>query len=373
MTITRSTLLGTSVLVGIAWACAAAGAAEVRPGGALDVTVSGEVRFITSVGDTDTVFLDNTVTSGLDFFNDTEVHFILRGKHDATGLEYGGTVEFEADTSVTANSDETWVFLKGGFGELRFGDEDGVADFDGSSVSAASVAVGTGGLDGDIFEDLFGTPVYEPLGTSNATKLRYNSPTLAGFELDASYTPNVGDSGDGLAPEDVESGDVFEGVIGYTFENEGETFSVKTVVSGLYGDIKDEDAVGGDDYWALQGGAVLGFGRFEVAGSYLTEEVGSLELEAVTAGVAIAFGPDDDPGQFRLSLNYGHVTDAEELTLNDNELDKPYAIILSADYVLAPGLLLQGDVSYFDNDVEGDTVNTDDDGVAGVAALALEF
>ena len=38
---------------------------------------------------------------GLDFRNDTEVHVLARGKREETGLEYGATIEFEADTNET--------------------------------------------------------------------------------------------------------------------------------------------------------------------------------------------------------------------------------------------------------------------------------
>jgi hypothetical protein len=48
--------------------------------------------------------------------------------------------------------------------------------------------------------------------------------------------------------------------------------------------------------------------------------------------------------------------------------------VLSADYGLLPGLVLQGDLAYFDNDVKGDVVDADDDdGWFGVAALSLSF
>ena len=44
------------------------------------------------------------------------------------------------------NTDETWIFLRGGWGELRMGDEDGVVD--NSVVGGQTIAAGTGGIDG---------------------------------------------------------------------------------------------------------------------------------------------------------------------------------------------------------------------------------
>jgi outer membrane protein OmpU len=145
----RCLLFGSTASLALATAVPPpARAAEVLPGGALDITLSGFVRFLSTYGAWDDTQLDPGLSTGLDFENDTEVHVLVRGKHDATGVEYGGRIELEADTNASNNTDETWIFLRGGFGEFRLGDEDGIADEDGMAVSAASVAAGTGGLDG---------------------------------------------------------------------------------------------------------------------------------------------------------------------------------------------------------------------------------
>jgi outer membrane protein OmpU len=384
---TRRLLLGTTALVGLALAPALAGAAEVRPGGALDVTVGATVRFLATGGDLDDALLDDTVTTGIDFFNDTEVTFSLDGTHDATGLEYGGEVQLEADTSVVENADETWVYLKGGWGLVRFGDEDAASaftgtlvqdaddddfGFDGSTLSAASVAAGTGGLDADIISDASAVPTYEPLGTGDATKITYTTYHTHGVNVGLSYTPNLAEIGDGsgngdsLATTDVVAGDVVEAVARFDQTLGGVDLSAS--LSGLYGDIKDEDAAGGDDYWAVQAGAVVGVFGLQFGGSYLTEEIGGTEVDAVTLGVGKELGP------VSLSFNYGQVVDSDDLTFNDNEVDQPYQLITSGTVRIFPGLEFQADVAYVDNDVDRGLVNADDDaGWVGVAGLQLDF
>jgi hypothetical protein len=52
-----------------------------------------------------------------------------------------------ADTNATSNTDETWVSLRDGFGEVRLGDEDGAADADGI-VKGPADAIGGIGTDG---------------------------------------------------------------------------------------------------------------------------------------------------------------------------------------------------------------------------------
>jgi hypothetical protein len=369
----RWLLLGTSALVGLGTLATPAGAATVAAGGALDITVSGFVRFLTALGQRDNARLDDTDSSGLDFLTDTEVHFEVAGKHDPSGIEYGGNIELEADTNRTDNADETWLYLEGGWGQVQLGDTDGVSDVDGMSLSAATIAAGTGGLDGDVV-DVFadGIATYDPIGTSDATKILYSLSPKTGFQLGLSYTPNVNEvgsgsnSGDSLAAKDVEAGDVAEGAVGYVGSFGG--LDLKAMLAGLHGDIKDEDEVGGDEYWAAQGGVVLGAFGFELAGSYLTQEVGGIETDAITLGLATELGRAD------ISLNYGQFLRTDGLTENGNELDQPWTVILSADIGLMPGLVLAADFGYFDNDVEGEVVNADDDnGWQGVTRLGLAF
>jgi outer membrane protein OmpU len=375
MAAARRSLLGTTALAGAGLLAASpALAAEARPGGALDVTVSGFVRFLATGGDIDNARLDDTISTGLDFLNDTEVHAVLGGRNDATGLEYGGKVELEADTSAEANADETWLFLRSGWGEVKLGDEDGIADFDGMAVSAASVAAGTGGLDGDVVE-VFGGGVrtYDLVGTSDATKVIYSFKPETGPQLGLSYTPNLDDidsgsgNGDALALKDVAAGDVVEAALGFAGELGGGVAG-KVVLSGLYGDIKDEDEAGGDDFWGAQLGASVELFGVELGGSYLTEEVGAVEADAVTLGAGVEIG------EVGVSINYGQIVDSDGIADGGNELDKPWTVILSADVGLLPGLSLAGDVAYFDNDVRGEVVDADDDnGWQGVARLGLAF
>ena len=144
----RNQLLGSTAVVSTTMLLlsGAPDAAEVKPGGALNLSIEGFARFEVGGGEQNDLNLDNSFARGLDFRNDTEVHVLARGKSEQTGLEYGATVEFEADTNQTDNTDETWMFMRGGWGELRMGDEDGAVD--NSIVGGQTIAAGTGGIDG---------------------------------------------------------------------------------------------------------------------------------------------------------------------------------------------------------------------------------
>ncbi len=59
---------------------------------------------------------------------------------------------------------------------------------------------------------------------------------------------------------------------------------------------------------------------------------------------------------------------------NGVPLDEPQNLVVSADVGLMPGLVLAGDVGYFDNDASGTLPGSlDDDGYQAVARLGLAF
>lgn len=349
-------------------------AAEIAAGGALDITLSGFARFLVNGGDTDQFLLDDELSSEVDFLNDTEVHVNLRGTDESTGIQYGATIEFEADTNATSNTDETWVFLRGGFGEVRLGDEDGAADADGIVKGPVDAirGIGTDGIEGDEWEEfLDSTKLYEPRGTNDATKIRYDTPSFGGLMAGISYTPSLSaigsgaNNGDSLATTDVEAGDVVEGGVQYDGELGG--LGLGLSLTGLYGDVEDEDAVGGDDYHAVQVGGTLALFGAELGASYLTETLGGTELDAVSAAISYDLSP------LLVGVSGGYALDADDLVVNGNEVDHPWLVIVSATYLLAPGLTLDGDVGLFDNDVDGGDSDLDGDGVRALGRLGLTF
>jgi predicted porin len=371
----KNLILGTSALAGVAVlgvAAVPATAAEVLPGGALDLTITGFARFEAFGGELDDSELDDTLSRGLDFRNDTEVHVVARAKSEETGLEYGGTIEFEADTNNTANTDETWVFLRGGWGEVRLGDEDGVVD--NSVVGGQTLAAGTGGIDGSDAV-IAAAPVVFLTNTNDATKVRYYTPSFGGFSVGVSYTPTQQEINSGAengqffalkdGPNAMEGQNVVEG--GLVYDGEFGGTAILASVVGVWGDLKEsgEEAFGGDDWWGWQAGASVDLFGFKLAGNYADEKVGEQEKSFFTAGVGAALGP------VNTSVTYGQVVDSEGLGLGD-----PYNLVFSADYALMPGLVLAGDVSVFDNDATDEQLEvagTGDQGWQAVARLGLAF
>jgi len=376
-------LLGTTALVGagaLASAPQTAHAAAVLPGGALDITLSGFIYMRAHGGDLDSARLNDSVSRDLDFSNDTEVHVTARGRHDATGMEYGGEVQFETDTNETANTDETWLFLRGGFGELRFGDGDG--PIDNSAVGAFTIGAGTGGIDGSVI-DTIGTSIVKPFNSDDDTKIRYYTPQFGGFQIGVSYTPNVGGAstiqGDTVNNANLQAQtglnihDFFEGALIYT----GSLGGLDIKASGVGGICNNQTQNENDDCYSYGGGASVGLWGFQLAGGYFGQKIGPAEKEFFNAGAATKLGP------VHMSVTYGRVVSSEHLAaVSQNQgvpsvvrLDHPDNLVISADIGLMPGLVLAGDVGFFNNDVDGNVpgTNIDDNGWQAVARIGLDF
>ena len=134
--------------VGLAFPLGAV-AAEVKPGGALDLTITGFLRAEAGGGQQNDLQLDNSLGAR------PRLPQRHRGPRPGPRQERGDRAGVRCHDRVrgrhqqTFNTDETWVFLRGGWGELRMGDEDGVVD--NSIIGGQTIAAGTGGIDGSSF------------------------------------------------------------------------------------------------------------------------------------------------------------------------------------------------------------------------------
>jgi hypothetical protein len=340
----KKTLLGTTALLGAgAVMIAAAGEAS-----ALDVKVAGYGQSGVVFGDTDEAS-GAPGKHGLYFRNEFEVHVRASGKDDATGLEYGAAVEFQSDNSTAdVSTDEEWLYIKGGWGELRFGDNDGPAD--DMKVTAANIAAGTGGIDG--WDEVALVGIYLE-NSSDATKIIYFSPVVGGFQLGVSYTPDAGHFAGGTFPTTLSGfGDWLEAAATFTTSVSG----VDLILGAGFSTAKDQAGSVGDDFTGYGVGAQVGFAGVSVAGSWARNDFDvSGDSDRWTIGAGASLGPAN------LSVTYVKQNNSNSTTDPDN-------LVFSATVGLFPGMALQGDVALFDRDT-----GTDDDGMIGVARLNLSF
>jgi predicted porin len=247
-------------------------------------------------------------------------------------------------------------------------------------VGAQEVAAGTGGIDGDVVDEIAVGVVFLT-NTDTATKIRYYTPSFGGFSVGVDYTPTQQevDSGDlngqFFARKDglfaMQAKNVFEGGLIYDAELADDVDLLASVV-GLYGSLTstgadefadDEDEFGDRNWWGWQAGSTIDVYGFRFGGSFANEKVGELERTFYTLG--LGWGDEDT---FNTSVTYGQVIDSTGIPY-----DKPFNLVFSADYALLPGLLLQGDVGVFDNDGTDPDYPGGDRGWQAVAALELAF
>ncbi|MBY0339161.1 MAG: porin [Acetobacteraceae bacterium] len=138
---------------------------------------------------------------------------IVSGKL-ANGITYGGNIDLtfnnqESRTVIPGNRnvgvsrsapavDEAWIFVAHPrFGQVRFGDEDGVMG--GLMNSGWITGFGTGGVFG-VWENFQTRAVANrtqtaPGGLGDNSKIVYMSPQFFGFDFGASFAPNFGSMG----------------------------------------------------------------------------------------------------------------------------------------------------------------------------------
>ena len=346
-----------------------ASAGEINVPGALDLTISGESNFEIEYADEDFRFGDSggaddpgtdidESTDGRQFFfnQDHEIRFRAIGVADATGLEYGANLELELQTGsasdgTNANWDEAWTFFRGSWGEVRLGNEDAPAEI--LSTTAADVAFGTEGVDGDLRI----TPEFVIADSEEATKIVYFTPSFMGFQAAASYAINEDDSGSQIGT----AADA-EDIVNLVGRYENSFGDVDLSLSGAVvfaGNTPEGDSTN----WAL-GASVEAFG-VGVAGYYGDEDGGfardGLGGEARDNFFNIGIG-GEVLGNVGLSYNFQY-DDFEGGSTKSTH-------IVGATLPLLPGVALRTDIGYQDQDIE-DADNID--GFNALAQLHVEF
>jgi hypothetical protein len=217
----KKLLLGSTALIG-AFAVATPALADI------EVTLSGQVEFRFEVADEETI----ADGRGYYFAMDSETKIEAEGAAD-NGINYSAKVELETDADIqNVNSDETRLAFWGGFGRVELGRDDGAAD--NMFVGGEDFQAGTGGIDGDT-DNLNFNPVED---SSDAAKITYFTPRVAGIQLGVAFTPDTGDSED---DSDDDAGDIEEHVdFGINFTTSAGGADVTLSAVGSIGDEEDD-------------------------------------------------------------------------------------------------------------------------------------
>lgn len=361
----KKILIATTALIGAGMFASAANA------GNLKVEVGGFADFQAGIMSDD---LDGSQRAQ-GFRNDTEVNFSVGGVAD-NGLQYGANIDLEADVTGDAdneglNASRTYLHIGGDWGRFEMGSNTGAAGT--LKVDASNLARATGGIDGDwtyfantpgssfiATPDLvvgYGSGSLGDESTDNDNKITYYSPRFSGFQIGASYIPDLTDRGQTVTRSDngTSAGDIFQA--GVNYEGKWDQVGIAAAVTGEMGDA-DTSVV--EDLAAWNAGLMVTFSGFSLAGSYGdwgdSLAANNTDADYWTIGGAYDFGP------FGASVTY---LSSER---GNNDFDN---LSIGADYKMAEGLTPYAEINFYSMDPAG--VVSDNDGTVFIIGSQLAF
>jgi outer membrane protein OmpU len=361
----RKILLATTALAAFAGFSSAANAQ-------ITVTLGGYTEFFGAI-------YDNNLIGGTDREFQLEAEIVVKadGKAD-NGLLYGTKIELQTTgTGATGASnnaettDEASVYIAGFWGRLELGDFDGASD----TLAIYAPLVGVEGIDGDYADFITNTGVIngvsvemgrQPWGaiiknpdSSDATKVMYLTPRFAGFQAGFSYTPENGDEGQSVVgtKNSVGYSDFLEYGINYTGNFDGLTVAASATGTSGNGRGTVGAVAGLKDFSAWQVGGQVGYAGFKLGGGYVDADnfnvptrTDSGDQHAWHAGASYTTGP------IAVGLTYA---DAEGYKRAPGTYADQYQVYgVSGAYTLAPGLLLQSDLMFVDEELKANAATT---------------
>jgi predicted porin len=275
---------------------------------------------------------------GFDVKSDSEIHFKGSTTLD-NGIEFGINVQLEANSNSSDQIDESYLIVKGSFGEINLGSENsamykmhyapsdfGIGINSGDQGDWAALS-GSGISSSGYFRGVLGSTYIEPNRANDSEKLTYYTPRFAGFQIGASYSPDTNQDNNGPVNRNTGVSDM----VAFGANYSGDFNGVSVGVSLGYGTFL-ESASGTNEPEAYNAGITVGFGGFGIGGSWAEADNSNADGTAYNLGVSYETGP------FGVSLTYfnGDVDNGTEQN----------AYHLSGKYALGPGVSANATLGY---------------------------
>jgi hypothetical protein len=373
-------LLGSTALVSAGLLMSGAAQAQEARVGGIEVVLGGFTEFGAAAGTRNTITNGGSGSTiggdrGYTFYMDNELIVRANGATES-GILYGSKVELEVGSGGIGNSqttaiDEVGLYFSGNFGRVELGREDGAEDV--MYVGGEDAQAGTGGIDGDQ-PNIVGPQFAD---TGDSAKVTYFTPRLAGFQIGASFAPDVEDNGGedrfqgggNEAENSIGGGVNWVGALGALDLTLSAVALWADCESNCTSTVNNVQSGFSDDELSWAGGALLGFGGFTLGAGYNRNDTfpHNGQRDIVNVGLKYGFGA--------ANVSVGWTWNQ----FDDSDLDDSNLIAVSGDIGLLPGVTLKGDVSYNDHDpgsFEGGSIdgeNTDDDTWAGVVTVQLDY
>ncbi len=296
------------------------------------------------------------------FGSDSEIYVKGRQILD-NGLEIGFKAEFELEDDGDNGPgedtvDEVYIYFKGAFGKVEFGQNDGIGDTFRVESPRALQEHATNDHD---LDPLKITDIQTTNETSDDyTKLTYMTPSFSGFRLGFSFTPEAEKNKKGFTSAGKDAGDeIIE--VGLAFTNTYNDIDIDFTTTFV-----TADDTGGLDNNEWNVGLGVGCGPWQVAGSYRDSEGDGLkgfgnkhdDYQAWDVGVGYK------TEQWKFTAEYGQ---EEGETVLGVQTKEGRALMLAGRYEITRGVRLGAGVLFEEDDVSGL------DGTAIIIETALKF
>lgn len=277
---------------------------------------------------------------GFDIKSDSEIHFTGSTTLD-NGIEFGVNVQLEANTNTSDQIDESYMIIKGSFGEINLGDENsamykmhysptdyGIGINSGDQIDWAAVS-GSGITTSGYFRGPYGSTYVEPNRANDSTKLTYYTPRFSGFQFGASYSPDSNQDNN-TSPD---SDSILTDMVAFGANFKGDFGGASIGASAGYGTFLDSPS-GTSEPDAYNFGLTVGFGGFEVGGSYAKfKDSGANDGDGWNIGASYTTGP------LGVSLTYFDGSrDGTTTSGATSGQAQQKTVHLSANYTLGPGV-----------------------------------
>lgn len=357
----KKVLFGTTALIGGLLLSQGAMAAEVT------VKLGGDIRFDAGFVDDDREDAGEVV-----FLQEFRLPITMDAVAD-NGLQYGAMVRIRntGNAGTGIHADRRFIYVGGDWGRMELGAEWGPT----TKLEVVAPNIGIGQLDGTLpdFTSVGNFAQAQALEYNRSTKIAYYTPRFAGFQAGVSYAPELGQEGDSATNRSELVG-AYSDVVEAALQYEGDFGDVgfRAGAGYVFGDLKQGaiNANFDDDLQTYYAGAQVLWGGFAVGGSYYDNN----ELTSYSSTTGFSGVEDQDgwnvgatytTGPFSFAAVYGRTSTDD----TDDEV-----IVVGANYTVAPGLSVAGDVYFFDvENANANYTNGDNEGTVAVLRTRLTF
>jgi hypothetical protein len=314
---------------------------------------------------------------------DAEIHFSGSTTLD-NGLTFGVNVQLEVQTNESSGTgtgneddviDEAYAFIRGSFGEILIGEENGAAY--AMHYGFGDFGVGVTLNSGDLSSWFPAPNSYQLSGTyqgfrhvdNDSQKVRYISPRFAGFQIGADYSPEGRQDSDSF-PTELKNAGVVENVWSVAANYQGEFSGIGLGVSGGYQGVGDNNRGPGtsNDTYNYGFGVYATFSGFRLSGSWTSENEPTAAIDSRDVfGAGISYG--DGPWVIGLDGAWGTQSYVAAGSPDTDML----SLQLGGTYKLGPGVEARGSIFYADMSDGAGTAGNDWDGFAVVGGIRLVF